>query len=330
MARDTIPISPQVLARLTELGIDVERVATRAGLALGGTDRSQVTTEQYFAFWRALASESDRADLGLLTGTRSQRNAYSVTSAAALQAPTFGDALRTIQRYKRLSCPEHVEIEARDGEASVRCDWLLATEDVPALLVDAIFASLTALAKHGSGGKVAPIRVELVRRARHAAVLRAHFGCSIVFGAAHDKLVFDERALTAPFVTANAEAFARIVPGLEAQLVGRKDARTLVGDVRIAIARSISAGLRPSVDEISRRLRTSPRTLQRRLGDADTTFQDQLDHVRRLSARRLLAHTELPPIDIAYLLGFAEPNSFARAFRTWERTTPLRWRATRS
>jgi AraC-like DNA-binding protein len=49
--------------------------------------------------------------------------------------------------------------------------------------------------------------------------------------------------------------------------------------------------------------------------------------VRGLSARRLLAHTELPPIDIAFLLGFAEPNSFARAFRLWERTTPLRWRA---
>lgn len=105
---------------------------------------------------------------------------------------------------------------------------------------------------------------------------------------------------------------------------------SLLGDVRIAIARTISAGARPSVETIAQRLATSPRTLQRRLGTARTTFQDQLDDVRHVAARRLLSRTELPPLDIAFLLGLAEPNSFTRAFRAWERTTPLRWRAARS
>jgi AraC-like DNA-binding protein len=148
-----------------------------------------------------------------------------------------------------------------------------------------------------------------------------------VFGATHDRVVFAERALAFPLVTANRAAFERLVPGLEARLAGR---RSLVGDVRIAIARTISAGARPSVDTVAQRLETTSRTLQRRLGTARTTFQDQLDDVRHVAARRLLEHTELEPIDIAFLLGFAEPNSFARAFRSWERTTPLRWRAAHS
>jgi AraC-like DNA-binding protein len=70
----------------------------------------------------------------------------------------------------------------------------------------------------------------------------------------------------------------------------------------------------------------SSRTLQRRLGEERTSYQEQLDHVRRISACRLLANTELDPIDIAFLRGFEEPNSFARAFRAWERTAPIRWR----
>jgi AraC-like DNA-binding protein len=148
-----------------------------------------------------------------------------------------------------------------------------------------------------------------------------------VFGAAHDRIVFAEGALALALVTANRAAYAQLVPGLEAQLVAR---RSLIGDVRIAIARTLSAGARPNVELIAERLETSRRTLQRRLGAARTTFQDQLDDVRHVAARRLLEATELPPIDIAFLLGFAEPNSFARAFRTWERTTPLRWRAARS
>jgi AraC-like DNA-binding protein len=124
-------------------------------------------------------------------------------------------------------------------------------------------------------------------------------------------------------VTANREAYAQLVPGLETKLVAK---RSLVGDVRVAIARTISAGARPNVEAIAGRLDTSARTLQRQLGQARTTFQDQLDDVRRVVARRLLENTELEPIDISFLLGFAEPNSFVRAFRSWERTTPLRWR----
>ncbi len=310
MSRDTLSITRGVIDDLKRRGIAVP--SHDAGL----------TTEEYFAFWREVAARGDRPDLGLSIGAAVFGR--SVASEAALQAPTLGDALRTLGRYKRLSCPEDVLVEVRDGEASVRFDWILATGEVPAILVDAIFAAHVALVAHGTGGKVRPVRVELARKRRNAQMLRAYFACPIVFGATHDRIVFAERALAIPLVTANRAAYERLVPGLEARLAGK---RSLVGDVRIAIARTIGAGARPSVEIIAHRLETSPRTLQRRLGAARTTFQDQLDDVRHVAARRLLEHTELGPIDIAFLLGFAEPNSFVRAFRAWERTTPLRYRA---
>jgi AraC-like DNA-binding protein len=40
----------------------------------------------------------------------------------------------------------------------------------------------------------------------------------------------------------------------------------------------------------------------------------------------LLAATDLDAVAISMLVGFAEPNSFARAVRHWERTTPTLWR----
>jgi AraC-like DNA-binding protein len=67
--------------------------------------------------------------------------------------------------------------------------------------------------------------------------------------------------------------------------------------------------------------------MQRRLGELGTTYQDVLDDVRRQSARRLLADTDLGTGEVAFLPGFEEVNSFARAFHTWEGTTPARWRA---
>lgn len=313
MPRDTLSISCGVVEYLARAGVTVPAVA------------AEVTTDEYFAFWHAIAASDDRPDLGLSLGAAVLGR--SVSAQAALQAPTLGDALRTIARYKRIACPEEVLVEVGDGEAGVRFDWMLATGEVPALLVDAVFSSMVALVARGTGGKACPVRIELARKRRHAQVLRAHFHCPIEFGATHDRIVFAESALAVPFVTADRAAYAQLVPGLEAKLAAK---RTLLGDVRIAIARTISAGARPSVDTIAERLATSPRTLQRRLGEARTTFQDQLDDVRHVAARRLLEHTELTPLDISFLLGFAEPNSFARAFRLWERTTPLRWRAARS
>lgn len=313
MARDTLPITQQVLDHLKRLGVVVPHVA------------EDVSTDAYFAFWRDIAAADARPDLGISIGLAVFGR--SVASMAAVQAPTVGDAIRTIARYKRLVCPEEVILEIRDGEGSVRCDWTLATDDVPPLLVDAVFTSHAALLARATGGKAKPIRIELARRTRHAQVLRAHFKCPIVFGATHDRLVFAEATLALPLVTANRAAYESLVPGLEAKLAAK---RSVVGEVRVAIARTISAGSQPSIGTIADRLRTSSRTLQRQLGKARTTFGAQLDDVRHVAARRLLAHTELPPIDIAFLLGFEEPNSFARAFRSWERTTPLRWRATRS
>jgi len=313
MARDTLSISDGVIDHLKRLGVEVPAVS------------DELSTDEYFGFWREVAAANDRADLGIRVGTAVFGR--SVASQAALQARTLGEALRTLGRYKRLTCPEEVLVEVRDGEPSVRFDWVLATGEVPAPLVDAVFAAHVALVGRATGGKPPVIRIELARKRRHAQVLRDHFRCPIVFGAERDRIVFAEGALALPLVTANQAAYAQIIPGLEAKLAAK---RSLVGDVRIAIARTISAGTRPSIDTIAERLETSGRTLQRRLTAARTSFQDQLDDVRHVAARRLLEHTELEPIDIAFLLGFAEPNSFVRAFRSWERTTPLRWREARS
>ncbi len=285
-----------------------------------------ITTEAFFAFWSAVHEESRRPDIGLLLGAESAENGCSVASAAALHAPTLAAALETIGRYKRLACPEQVELEIDLGEANIRFHWTLAASEAPRVLVDSAFASFRAVAWRGTGGEAAPVRIELARRRSDAALLREHFGCTIVFGAPVDRIVFEEGALSLPFVTADAEAFSRIVPGLEAELVSRSRARPLRDEVRVAIARNISSGARPSVDHVARRLRLSARTLQRRLGEERTTYQEQLDQVRRASARRLLANTELDMIEIAFLLGFEEPNSFARAFRAWERKSPARWR----
>ncbi|MNT71491.1 HTH-type transcriptional regulator VirS [compost metagenome] len=78
---------------------------------------------------------------------------------------------------------------------------------------------------------------------------------------------------------------------------------------------------------MARELGVSERTLQRRLGGEGTSFQLLLTAVRRARARELLADPTLDIDEVAFLLGYADQNSFFRAFRLWEGETPSSWRA---
>lgn len=274
----------------------------------------------------AYQSSKCARDLGLRLGSEALPQKLDIASMAALHSPTLGDALDKFARYKRLVCPEEVVVETKRREARIRFHWVLSDADPPRLLVDATFASLLALARSGTQKHLVPLRVELARRRADAALLTRHFGCEIRFDAPLDVLVFPEAALSEPFVTHNADLLGLLLPGLEAELDEGRRRRSLADDARIALCRRM-CGERPSVEKLAEELRVSPRTLQRRLEEAGTSYQLLLAEVRSQSARRLLTATDLDAGAIAFLLGFEELNSFARAFHGWEDTTPARYRS---
>jgi AraC-like DNA-binding protein len=316
----TFTLSLNVLAR-TGLS-SPENLCERAGVTPSGS----FSTDEFFRLWAAAEELTHDRAAGLRFGAAGIDGGYGVASLVALHAPDFRDALSALARYKRLTCPERVELEVARDEAIVRYRWLQATREVPRLLVDTTTAALRELAWRGTAGRVQPIRLELARRPMDQELLQSHFGCPIVFGTLHDALVFERSALDVPFVTADGGAFSRVITGLEDRLGSGEGYPALVGEVRVAIARQLSEGRRASLSGVARRIAASARTLQRRLEESGTSFQEQLAIVRRATSIRLLANTDLDPIAISMLLGFDEPNSFARAFRAWERTTPLRWR----
>ena len=75
--------------------------------------------------------------------------------------------------------------------------------------------------------------------------------------------------------------------------------------------------------EAARALHLSERTLQRRLDEAGTRFTELVDEVRKDMALRYVRDPRLALGEVAYLLGFAEPSPFHRAFRRWTGRTPL-------
>lgn len=69
-------------------------------------------------------------------------------------------------------------------------------------------------------------------------------------------------------------------------------------------------------------LNITVRNLQRRLKSLGTNYQSILDESRKSLAMSLLADNKVALTDICYLLGFAEPSAFYKAFRRWTGKRP--------
>jgi AraC-like DNA-binding protein len=81
--------------------------------------------------------------------------------------------------------------------------------------------------------------------------------------------------------------------------------------------------------DVAEQLGQTTRTLQRKLKEAGSSFQEVLDQTRRELAEHYLAQAELSITDIAYMLGFQEQSSFNHAFKDWTGVNPGAFRAQR-
>jgi len=83
------------------------------------------------------------------------------------------------------------------------------------------------------------------------------------------------------------------------------------------LLREMMNGTMPTLSSVSARAGVSVRTLQRRLSDAKTNFQEVLQKVLRQEAENLLARGNHSQGEIAFLLGYSEVSAFSRAYRGW-------------
>jgi AraC-like DNA-binding protein len=319
--------SGSTFSRLEEHGVSASAVLRRAGLSQGyiGQPRVLLKTEEVFAFWRAVGEVSTDPAIGLLLGTETKTERFHLTGIAALASESLGAAVDQMARYKQLTCPEEILQKKDDDEWSIQFRWLLAEELEPPVLIECAFSWMLSIARHGTGTRLSPLRVEFLQPRAHAKTIERHFGCRVVCGAPKNAIVFRTSDAQQRFVTRNAELLAVLAPQFEEELKRDADDENFVERVRLAVQQHL-IGRRPNIEDIAGALHISARTLQRRLQDEGSSFQRVLGEARRHLARHYLNNSTLELNEAAYLLGYEDGNSFVRAFRSWEGVPPARWR----
>jgi AraC-like DNA-binding protein len=320
-------VSGSTFLKLEEVGVRASAVLRRAGLPQGFIDQPRVLlkTEELFALWRAIGEVSTNPAIGLLLGTETRTERFYPIGLAALTSDNFGSAVDQMARYKQLTCPEEILQEKGDEEWSIQFRWLLSEEIEPPVLIECCFAWVLSTARHGTGTRISPLRVEFVRPRPHVKAIERYFGCSVVCGAPRNAIVFRASDAQRRFVTRNAELLAMLAPQFEEELRQENGDENFVERVRIAVQQKLT-GRRPTIEDIANALHIGSRTLQRRLQDAGSSFQRVLEEARHQLARHYLNNSVLELSEAAYLLGYEDGNSCVRAFRTWEGVPPAQGR----
>src|SRR5258708_2547222 len=174
--------------------------------------------------------------------------------------------------------------------------------------MDSMFAALMELGQRGSGQALYPERIDFTRKPLRRAMYEAHFHCPVAFNARANVMFYSYQAMEQPFLTANPDLLALLVPQLEVALHEDVPQQKFTDQVKVLL-RTRLPSKQPNIQDIARELNISPRTLQRQLADNGTGFQQILEAVRREMAQHYLTASSLDLNEIAYLLGYEEASS---------------------
>lgn len=322
-------ISSTAALLMRDLGLDLAAVLRRADLPPDLMSRTPISLSpaQYYAMWRAMEVESGVPDLPLRIGKVISTELFDPPIFAAVCSPEMTTASRRISRYKALCGPLKLDVseDAHGLHLQMRFPEIDVATPRCFMLLEAVF--WVALARLATRHEVQPRKV-ILPRLPDPAVAPAYaewLGVPIEQGP-RLTVSFDPIDARRPFLTANEGMWSFFEPELRRRLTELEAGATTEDRVRAALVELLPSG-RTSMAAVGNTLGMSTRTLQRRLKTEGATFQALLAETREALALHYLRSSQMSAAEISFLLGYADPNSFYRAFHDWTGTTPEAARA---
>lgn len=316
----------------------VLHAASRLGLERGqlmrqcGLDDSQLADPDArvpFAIqerlWQTL-SQMPGSEPGLALGCNLAPGPFSVLGYLLQSSPTLADALRAAQRYQRL-VGEGGEVQLGEQEDELQLFYRPLHPELPATRTR-VLALMACWAQMFQPllDDFRLLRAQFVHpQPEDLGPYQEVFACPLEFSAGAYGLVLPRALASAPLIQANPPLQALLRQHAEA-LLARLPSAGLSARVVALLGEQLSRG-EPDRAALARSLLLSERTLQRRLAEEGSNYQQLLNDTRRQLAEQYLGSGSLPAAEIALLLGYSEPSVFFRAFRQWTGLTPGEYRA---
>lgn len=321
-----------VVDAASAIGLDTTALLAEAGIdpALLEDPDSRVPLERDIALWQILS----RRPIGLQLGERLGLSGMGVVGYAMGHGKTVGEALDWLQRYRAVIHPDVVPRHERRSEpAGERVVFSRPITPPFARLREPVEAQAAALVSVMRGLSGRDLRARHVTfplpRPPDPERHERFFACPVAWAGPLLEVAFEASVLDLPIPKNDPQLFSYLARRADLLMAQLPSEASHADRARRAIGELLAAG-DARLPLVAQRLGTSERTLHRRLADEGTSFATLVDQARRERATLLLEDPHLSCSEVAFLLGFAEPAPFFRAFKRWTGTTPQAWRHARS
>jgi AraC-like DNA-binding protein len=326
----TALLSPgvNVVRALEARGVDAAALFAQAGCdpALFHVPETRVPDRVIRRVFELAETATGDPCFGLDVGQQVRGVALHALGYAWLASTTLGEAMARLARYTRV-LSDLWRGELRDDPRGLRFVVVYANEraGLPLSRRDAVLSGALKLCRITFGDAFAPLEATVEREAPASAHrFEEWFRAPIVWSAPYASLLCRREDLVRPLPTAN-PAIALASEQLTADYLARLDRDDVAARVKRELLARFPAGT-PDMTSLASALGMSSRTLNRRLAAADTSFDKLLDETRHELGRAYMQRGDYSVGEVAYLLGFAEPSSFHRAFRRWTGRSPIEFR----
>lgn len=324
MAEGTIYAVADTLDQLCRmLELDRQKVLDLGGVSADRlqTSGGRVTEEEFFALWDALMEVAGIAELPVELARSFAHGPFTPSLLAFSCSKDVRSGLERLAVFKPLMGPlRYVLRDTADG-LELTLLPMRRLENMPMSLAIFELVFIIECCRVCTTRPIAPVLFGVPEAHPALPAASAYFGLA-PRQQQRPGLLLARADAERELISENPKIWDTFGPGLRRQLTAFQPDITATTRVRNLLVELLPGGEPVSIEHVSTALKTSRRSLQRQLQAEGTGFQTLLQETRASLAEHYLADGSINLNEIAYLLGYGDPNSFFRSFRQWTGMTP--------
>ncbi|MCA0936568.1 AraC family transcriptional regulator [Vibrio alginolyticus] len=275
------------------------------------------------------ATDLNCPDFGLRLAKFQGMGILGPISVIARSSATVGEALENISDYLHWHCSalttKHI-LQTKGQDRTIRLEyWVQGREiDYSVQCYELGLANAMQVIKLLCGNEFKPISAHFMHaKLGEEAAYQNVFGCPVKFNQDWCGFVLPESAFSTPLSSEDEQTCKLARHYLDSQ--PSPISCSVSDEVRKLIRGLLPTG-QCSSEAIASHLSMHKRTLQRKLTQESTTYEQILADERQVIVRKYLKDPNLKLSQISGLLGYSEQATFNRACRSWFGVTPRTYR----